>query len=152
MKTALKLALCAAVLVAASSAPMANEQALKARQSLMQLYAFNLGGLGAMAKGEVEYDAATATAHGENLLAAAKMSHVGLWPEGSDMDALPGKTEALKVIWTTYPAITEKQKALIAGAEKMAAAAGTGIDGIKGAMGAVGGGCKGCHDTYRKAK
>jgi len=155
MKSALKLALCLAALVAATTFSHADEatlKAVKARQAIMQLYSFNLGGLGAMAKGTVEYDAKAAAAYANNLLAAAKMDESAMWPAGSDSDALPDKTRALKVIWTTYPKVNEKHEALVAGAEKMAAAAGSGVDGIKANMGAVGGGCKGCHDTYRKPK
>lgn len=155
MKTALKLALCSACLIAGSMTSMADEaaeKAMKARQSIMQLYSFNLGGLGAMVKGNVEYDAAAATAFANNLLAVVNLDQSAMWPAGSDSDAYAGKTAALKVIWTTYPAVNEKHKALVAGAEKMAAAAGSGLDAVKANMGGVGGGCKGCHDTYRKPK
>ena len=40
-----------AVPLSASAGPM--EDAIKARQAVMQIYAFNLGKLGAMAKGEM---------------------------------------------------------------------------------------------------
>jgi len=33
------------------------DKQIKARQSVMQIYSFNLGQLGAMAKGEIKYDA-----------------------------------------------------------------------------------------------
>ena len=49
--------------------------AVKARQAQMTLYAFNLGALGAMAKGEAEYDAGVAAG-------ASAVSHVndsGFW-------------------------------------------------------------------------
>lgn len=155
MKSALKMALCSVALIAASTTTMADEStlgAVKARQSLMQLYSFNLGGLGAMVKGKADYDAAAASAYANNLLAVINLDQSAMWPQGSDDEALPGKTRALKKIWTTYPAVNEKHKALVAGAEKMAAAAGNGLDAVKANMGAVGGGCKGCHDTYRKPK
>ena len=58
MKRAITTVLLAAgVAVAANSAfvdghSAALEKAIKARQGLMQVYSFNLSGLGAMAKGE----------------------------------------------------------------------------------------------------
>ena len=49
------------------------EGAIKARKSVMQLYAHSLGILGAMAKGEAEYDAAQAAAAANNLKAVANL-------------------------------------------------------------------------------
>ena len=73
----LKIALGTAVLVSgmASVTALADghlENAVKARQSVMKLYSFSLGQLGAMAKGEVEYDSAAASAAANNLKAVAK--------------------------------------------------------------------------------
>ena len=54
--------LLAATLITALAAPLAHagghggNPAVKARKAHMQLYAHNLGILGGMAKGEVEYD------------------------------------------------------------------------------------------------
>lgn len=127
----------------------ALEKAIKARQGLFQVYAFNLGQLGAMAKGEAEYDAETAQNAADNLLAAVSMKNGLMWPEGSDnAGIMKGKTRALPEIWTTYPKIAEKSNALKAAAIEMQAAAGS-LDGIKGAIGNVGGSCKGCHDDFR---
>ena len=150
MKTLLKSGLVALALGTTVAAPVfADEAAITARKSLMQLYAFNLGQLGAMAKGEVDYNADAAQAAADNLLAAASMNQMAMWPQGSDNESMPGKTTALPVIWTTFPAISEKGQALVDAATQMAAAAGTGVDGIRGAIGAVGGSCGGCHKTYR---
>ncbi len=59
MKKIIKSALLAGcVLTFGATATMADghlEKAVKARQAVMQLYAYNLGQLGAMAKGEAEY-------------------------------------------------------------------------------------------------
>ena len=89
------------------------EKAIKARQAQMDLYAFNLGQLGAMAKGQADYDAKAASAAEANLLAVAKLDGTTMWPQGSDDEAMPGKTRALKKAWTTYPAVVENQKQLI---------------------------------------
>lgn len=129
----------------------AGEKAIKARQSLMQLYSFNLGALGAMAKEAVPYDAKTASVHANNLMHATMIEHVGLWPEGTHSDAYGDKTAALEKIWSTYPAIVEKNEALTAAAKKMAEEAGNGLEAVKANLGEVGKTCKGCHDDFRKS-
>lgn len=135
--------------IAADEVAFARE--IKARQSFMQVYAFNLGILGAMAKGEKPYDADMASAAANNLLAASKMSNGAMWPAGSDLgaDGLEGVTWAKPEIWTTYPEIGEKGKALTEALTSMAAVAGDGLDAVRGNMGGVGDGCKGCHESFR---
>lgn len=130
----------------------ANEKAIKARKAVMQIYSFNLGQLGAMAKGEMDYNAELASILANDLLATVNMDNRAMWPQGSGEDAYPGKTRALPALWTTFPAVLEKQKALREATEKLAAAAGSGLDGIKANMGGVGNGCKGCHEEFRAAQ
>ena len=71
--------------MAADDYPYKKE--IEARQAVMRIYAFNLGLLGAMAKGEAEYDAKLATAAANNLLATTNMDNSAMWPPGSDADA-----------------------------------------------------------------
>ncbi|GGA20661.1 c-type cytochrome [Neptunicoccus cionae] len=150
MKIILATTATALVLSAGLFSPaVANEAAIKARQSLMQLYAFNLGQLGAMAKGTMEYNAESAQAAADNLLAAASMNQMAMWPEGTDNAAMPGKTAALPEIWSTYPKIAENGQALVAAAENMASVAGNDLDSLRGAMGDVGKSCGGCHKSFR---
>ena len=128
------------------------EKAIKARKAQMTLYSFNLGILGAMAKGEAEYNAETASGAANNLLAAAKLDGSQMWPQGSDSDAMPEKTRALPDIWKTYPDVVEKQKAFIQALEALAPAAGKDLQSLQGAMKAVGAGCGGCHKPFRAEK
>ena len=127
---------------------------IQARQAVMRLNSFNLGLLGAMAKGEAPYDAKVAAAAANNLLAIANMDNAAMWPAGSGADApgLADKTRAKPEIWSTYPEITEKQQALTDALTTMAAAAGEGLDAVRANMGAVGDGCKGCHESFRVPK
>lgn len=153
MKAILTTATAAAVALSTlAGSASADEPAIKARQSLMQLYAFNLGQLGAMAKGTMEYNAEAAQAAADNLLAASKMDQRAMWPQGSDSEAMAGKTTALPAIWATYPEIEGKAKDLTAAAMAMQAAAGGGLDAVRANIGAVGGACGGCHKTYRMKK
>jgi cytochrome c556 len=118
----------------------------------MQIYSFNLGILGAMAKGEAEYDAKLAGASANNLLAAAQMDNGAMWPQGSGLDAYADKTSAKPEIWSTYPKTAEKHAVLTEAAVKMAAEAANGLDAVKANIGGIGKGCKGCHDDFRAPK
>ncbi|MGI9357742.1 MAG: c-type cytochrome [Rhizobiaceae bacterium] len=130
------------------------DKQIKARQSVMKLYSFNLGILGAMAKGEMDYDADLAKASADNLLATAKMNNGAMWPKGSDMATAGNEnlTWAKAVIWSSFPKVGEKHQALTDAATKMAAEAGNGVDAIRANIGTVGGSCKACHDDFRAPK
>lgn len=143
-------------LAIASTAAIADghlEKAIKARQGLMQVVAFNLGPLGAMAKGEMEYDAKTAATFAANLETLAKMDTGAMWPAGSDNAALgEDKTRALPAAWAADSKVGEKHGAWTEASTKLAAVAGDGLDALKGAIGDVGKSCGGCHDDYRAEK
>jgi cytochrome c556 len=125
--------------------------AIKARQSQMQLHAFNLGLLGAMAKQETPYDAAAASGAADNLAALASLSQAGYWLPGSDSDSVEG-TRALPAIWASDSKIGEKGKDFVDAALAMQSAAGTDLGALQAAMGPVGKSCGGCHESYRKPK
>ena len=118
----------------------------------MKLYAFYIGQLGAMAKGEVEYDAEGASKAAMSLNALATIDQSKMWPQGSGNDALGEATRALPAIWTTWPAISEKSAAFKEAAATMADAAGEGVDSLRAAVGALGKSCGGCHEDFRQPK
>ena len=154
MKKLLIAATAGLALFAGANAAMsgeAEERAVKARQALMQVYAFNLGQLGAMVKGEKEYNADLAKASADNLVKATTMNGMAMWVKGSSMDdeGMKGKTWAKADIWADGSDVGEKAKAMREAAAQMAEVAGNGLDAVKGAMGGVGGGCKGCHEKFR---
>lgn len=147
----------AAVTLMGSTAVMAEgpfEKEIKARKALMQVYAFNMGLLGSMAKGEREYDADLATAAANNLNAAVMMKNPTMWPEGSGADNadLTVETRAKGEIWSTYPEIAKRGEAMAEASAALAEAAGTGLDAMKEKLGPTGKGCKGCHDDFRVPK
>jgi len=148
ISTVLALPLCAVLVANAADGP--HDKAIKARQSMFQLYNFNIGILSAMAKGKRDYNAEIAAEAAANLKAAAHLGQSQFWPQGSD-NATDGnaRTRALPAIWETFPAITEKSDALKASTTVLASEAGNGLDALKGAMGDVGASCKGCHDDFR---
>lgn len=137
-----------AVLTSTAFADGHINHAIKARQAQMQLYAFNLGTLGAMAKGEMEYDAAKASAAAGNLATLTTLDQSMMWPQGSD--SANAETRAKPEMWANFPDVMAKGKAMADAAAAMQAAAGTDLDSLRAAMGPLGGSCGGCHKPYRE--
>jgi len=121
--------------------------AVSARQAHMQLYAANLGVLGGMAQGNMDYDADAAQAAADNLAALAGMSQRFYWPPGSHNGAVEG-SNALENIWTDG-GISEAGAAFGEAVAAMQTAAGMSLEDLQGAMGPLGGACGGCHRNYR---
>lgn len=156
MKTAILAAVGIAALGAVSTASLADghlEKAVEARKGFMKVVAFNLGPLGAMAKGEMDYDAELAAANAKNIAALATMSTGAMWPAGTDNAALgEDKTRALPAAWAADSKVMEKHQAWTEASAELAATAGDGLDALKAGVGAVGKSCGGCHDDYRAEK
>lgn len=129
----------------------ALKNALKARQAQMSLYSFNLGALGAMAKGETPYDAAAAQAAADNLAVLANMSQAGYWLPGTDSDTLEG-SRALPAIWQEGSKAQALSIALADAATAMTSLAGTDLESLQSGMKALGDGCSACHEDYRKPR
>lgn len=146
LTTAAATSLVLAGTAVAQDAPFAMQ--IKARQGIMDYRALQLGTLGAMAKGEAEYNAEVAQAAADNLVTAVTIDTSMLWPQGSDHDANPAST-ALAAIWADGSDIRDKGKAMVAAATALQAAAGTGVEAMAAAMGPVGEACGGCHKSFR---
>lgn len=148
MTAALVLTMGAGGAFADGHANQAIQGAIKARQGQMQLYQHSVGILGAMAKGDVAYDAAAASAAANNLKAVANLDAASLWPQGSDMGSVEG-TRAKPELWSTFPAVIENAMAMAKAADAMAVAAGQDLDALRAAFGPVGGSCNACHKAFR---
>lgn len=142
--------LCAAVFAAPHSAALAQDAAavVKARQAHMRLTSFNLGPLGAMAKGETPYDAAAAAAAAGNLAAIAALDQSRIWAPGTGRPDAEN-TRALAAIWENPDDFASKIEGVRSATATMAEAAGGGIEALRAAMGGVGQACSACHKTYR---
>lgn len=127
---------------------------VKARKAHMQLYGHNLGLLGAMAKGEAEYNAEAATAAANNMVALTSMSQMSYWPAGTSSDDLPDESRALPAIWEDggFAKAVEINTAMAAAAVQLAAVAGDGQAALGPALGGVGQQCGACHDDFRKPR
>lgn len=150
-RTLTTAALCAG-LVAPAGAVFAQdaEAAIKARQGQFRILALNLGVLGGMAKGEIEYNAESAQAAADNLVTVASLNQSFNWPEGSDNMSVDN-TRALPAIWDNIPDVLSKWDDLGTAAGEMQTAAAEGPEAIGAALQKVGGACKACHDDYRES-
>ena len=88
----------------------AQHPAVKARHAIMNLYANNIGQLGAMAKGAVDYDAKAASKAANNLVLLVQLDQSTLWPQGTDNVAMAG-TRALPALWQNFPDVGAKGQA-----------------------------------------
>ena len=155
MKMFVKTAICATLLATITTPVMAEdfpfEDQIDGRQGYFQMVKFNMGVLGAMAKGKRDYDAELAQTIANNLKSAASMNNALMWPKGSDMDAegLAGHTKAKAAIWQDDSDVGEKHKTWVAATETMAENAGQGLDALRDAIGPLGKSCKGCHNDYK---
>jgi cytochrome c556 len=130
--------------------PFASQ--INARQSVMTLYGYNLGLLGAMAKGTMPYDAKIAKEAAQNLLSVSQMKNSTMWPAGSDLDApgLANKTAAKANMWSSFPEVGEKHQTLSKNLTNMSLVAGDGVEAIRANIGSVGKACKACHEEFRQ--
>ena len=126
-----------------------EEQAHAARRAHMQLYAHNLGPLGAMARGDAEYDPALAALHARNLTNLALMDHASYWVEGTAAGVLEN-SRALPEIWANREDFDQKQVDLAEAADNLVQAAPEGHAAFVEAFRALGQSCGACHDAYRQ--
>jgi cytochrome c556 len=150
MKSALRLVVVAtmAAAVAGTAVAQAGDAAVKARKSHMTLFGFNLGPLGAMARGDAEYDAERASLHAGNIAALASVSMAGYWPEGTALGEVEG-SRSLPALWQNPDDVMARAATLNEAAAALSAAAGTDLASLQGAMGQLGQACSGCHEQYR---
>ena len=127
----------------------AIDDAIKARLSFYQVAKHYFGGLAAMAKGDVKYDAEKAALYARTIETLSLINTDAMWPEASSNEDRKGKTRALSKIWSTYPAVNEKQKAWVDSAAVLAKSAGAGLNALRADLTKVNDSCNGCHETYR---
>lgn len=140
----------AMALLASAGAVVAQDlpQPVKARQGQFNILALNLGVLGGMAKGQIEFDQEVAQGAADSVVAVTMIDQHSMWPEGTDAGALDG-TRAKPEIWGDMADFSSKWAALGEAATAMQAAVGEGQEALGPGLGELGGACKNCHDTYR---
>ena len=148
---ALTLAAAAAATVPAlaQDEPSPAERAHEMREGLMYNYAFNLGPLGAMAKGEVPFDAAVAAMHAGNIAGIAQVDLSPYWVEGSSSEELED-SRALPAIWENLDDVEAHRMRLLEAAQSLQGATGEDQEAFAAAFRELGQACGACHEDYRE--
>jgi cytochrome c556 len=142
----------AAVIATLSGIALAHDGAtgmVMQRMEAMKEIGSSMKAIGAMVKGEREFDgAAVESAAGVIAGHAKHMPH--MFPEGS----LDKPTEALPVIWVRWDNFTGIAKTMEADAMALAKAAkvASSAQDILPQLAEVGKSCKSCHQDFRQAK
>lgn len=134
--------------VAQQQGPSKAEQMIKYRQSGFGWLAYNIGPIGAMAKGTIPFDAKVVQRNAATMAAIAPRLLEG-FPEGSGTGA---RTAAKPEIWTDMADFRAKMADLERATADLATASRSGDLKVVGpALGKVGAACKSCHDKFKKA-
>lgn len=122
------------------------EQAVRYRQSVMNVMGAHFGRIGAMVNGRVPFDAQQAAANASIVETMAKLP----WQAFEEKANLLN-TGAKPEIWTDQAKFKLASEKLVAEAAKLSAAARSGNpDQLKTTFGATAASCKSCHDDFRK--
>ncbi|MGQ8363990.1 c-type cytochrome [Glaciecola sp. 1036] len=155
-KTVMALA-CGLVISGLSTIALADDHGVKSekqaqsivafRQSILKLVYSNMGPLGAMAKGQIDFDAAKMETNAKRIAQLGMMMEDYFAPDTSGFDV---DTEALDAIWENSADFNQKAMDMVEAAQALEkVAASKDEDNYRKAIGAVGGTCKACHDAYK---
>ncbi|ATX78448.1 MULTISPECIES: cytochrome c [Reinekea] len=146
-KQTLFLCLGAALITTALAGDFDRE--IKARQSFMQVLAYNNGLLANMVRGKVPYDAELAQTAALNLKLAAQMNMSSVWVVGSDMSVAGNDTKTKPELWSTWPKAGSYLTDLGNASALLDGVAGMGLEQMKAAFSDVGKACSACHKDFR---
>jgi cytochrome c556 len=143
-------ALALGAVVAEAQAPAgAGRQAVEERRAVYKLIGANFRPLGAILKGEAQYDAADAKKRLARIAALAPYT-AEVFPDVSNLGEPDSK--ARPEVWTQKADFEAKQKAFIEHVGALVAANDKDqafSDNVKTALTTVAQDCKGCHDDYK---
>ncbi|MGB3246241.1 MAG: cytochrome c [Sulfitobacter sp.] len=120
-----------------------------ARHAQMQLISYHTGILGAIAKGEMEYDSAIVDAAASNIREMAKLQRATIWVEGTEQ-GVAADSRAKAEVWSDPDGFSQKFTDLENASSAMVGAAD--MAAVGAGMAGIGGACKACHDDYRGPK
>ncbi len=145
-RSILTLAVLAAAMPLLGQAQTKPEDVITYRQSLMQVIRWNFGPLGAMAKGDMAFDADIA-ARNASLIHQLSLRMEEGFAEGSG----EGDTDAKAEIWSDWEDFLSKVQGLQETSGALAeVAAGGDYDAFRAQFAETGKACKACHDDYRE--
>ncbi|SDL09507.1 c-type cytochrome [Aliiruegeria lutimaris] len=152
MRKIILIATAIALSVPSIAAADAATDAVKARQEHMKSYGKQMATFAAMAKGEVEYDAAAAQAAAETLAELIKADQSGFWLPGTSADDMPGVSYASADLWNEFDKAGAIGGELAAAVATMQEVAGNGKGEMAQALGGIGKNCQACHKAYQLKK
>ncbi|MEQ8232746.1 MAG: cytochrome c [Gammaproteobacteria bacterium] len=122
------------------------EDAVEYRQGIMMAMGWNVGPMGAMAKGEIPFDAERFSFHATRVAVLAQMAFEGFPPSSKSAES-----HAKAAMWDNYPDFEERMKKLEDSTARLAEIAEAGDKGATLAQfGDTVKVCKGCHDEYQE--
>ncbi len=130
--------------MAETAAPVESHPAVTFRKAVFQNFKWHIGKLGAMAKGEMDFDAAAAQGHAEVIALLA-----GTVPEGFPEGSQSPDSAALPAIWENFSGFEGKADNLRSAATALADASGVTQETLGGFVKEIGGACGSCHDDFR---
>jgi cytochrome c556 len=154
MKTIITLSVLASLCISslALANPVSSEKqantAVQFRQAILQLVRSNMGPMGAMAKGDIPYNADVME------LNSLRIEQLGLMMEDyfvADTRGFDVETGALDSIWDNQSDFNQKAQDMVEAAINVRTiASAQASDDYRKAIGALGATCKACHDDYKK--
>lgn len=142
-KTMIAVALIAFGTAALSHSGVTNKDVM-ARMMVMSTISEQMKVIGAMAKGETQFD--PAVAQSALIEIAAQSAQI---PSMFETRADDPKSEALPAIWERFDTFVARAEDSVTVAERLAATITTEAD-LGPAMGQLGAACKACHADFRK--
>lgn len=154
MKAVMSLALIGSLLLTGTAVAQDGDEiegAIEYRQAALSTLGWNFGPLGAMAKGDMDYDAEEAAMRADRVKQLSVMPWEG-FVEGSLQGNGHGvETDALAKIGDDWQGFEDKQRKMQEEAAKLAEVAANGdFAALREQVAATGKSCKNCHDDYRE--
>ena len=146
MRTFVKVALVAAVMVAPMGAMSDEEGDVKYRKAVMKGVAGHAGAIAQIANGKVSHTG-DLQMHADALVDLTKMI-----PAAFKNKSMGHKTTSNDKVWSDWAGFDSKSGEFERDAMAVAAAAKNGPDAVKGTLKALFNNCKGCHKDYRVKK
>ncbi len=125
---------------------LADEAAVKYRQTVMKSLGAHMGAMAAIVKGQVSHPDHVA-AHAESIAAIGRMAK-DLFPAGSDV----GDTGALPAVWEQPEEFAKVVADFETASANLVATDGSDSAALGAAFAAVGRTCGGCHQKFRQKK
>lgn len=137
-------------LLASTSSQADVDKAIEYRQDALGVMAWQIGPLGDMAQGKIDYDAETFARRAENLAAVAPLPWEGFVEGSLRGDDHGVDTDALADIADDREDFESRQQTLIEETATLAELArGDDFAAMRRQVATVADTCKGCHDNYR---